>query len=51
MIIPGLLQTGFLMPMINEAVYSLYEGVAGVEANRYRDEIRNGPSDGAIAIG
>lgn len=29
---PGFIANRILMPMINEAVYSLYEGVAGVEA-------------------
>jgi 3-hydroxybutyryl-CoA dehydrogenase len=29
---PGFIANKILMPMINEAVYSLYEGVAGVEA-------------------
>ncbi|MCD2426236.1 3-hydroxyacyl-CoA dehydrogenase NAD-binding domain-containing protein [Niabella pedocola] len=29
---PGFVANRILMPMINEAVYSLYEGVAGVEA-------------------
>ena len=29
---PGFIANKILMPMINEAIYSLYEGVAGVEA-------------------
>ncbi len=29
---PGFIANKILMPMINEAVYSLYEGIAGVEA-------------------
>jgi len=29
---PGFIANRILMPMINEAVYSLYEGIAGVEA-------------------
>src|SRR5438045_5355365 len=29
---PGFISNRILMPMINEAIYSLYEGVAGVEA-------------------
>lgn len=29
---PGFIANRILMPMINEAIYSLYEGVAGVEA-------------------
>jgi 3-hydroxybutyryl-CoA dehydrogenase len=29
---PGFIANRLLMPMINEAIYSLYEGVAGVEA-------------------
>ena len=28
---PGFIANRFLMPMINEAIYSLYEGIAGVE--------------------
>ena len=28
---PGFIANKILMPMINEAVYSLYEGIAGVE--------------------
>jgi 3-hydroxybutyryl-CoA dehydrogenase len=28
---PGFISNRILMPMINEAIYSLYEGVAGVE--------------------
>jgi 3-hydroxybutyryl-CoA dehydrogenase len=28
---PGFIANRILMPMINEAIYSLYEGVAGVE--------------------
>lgn len=31
MIIRGFVANRILMPMINEAIYSLYEGVAGVE--------------------
>jgi 3-hydroxybutyryl-CoA dehydrogenase len=29
---PGFIANKILMPMINEAIYSLYEGIAGVEA-------------------
>ena len=28
---PGFIANRILMPMINEAIYSLYEGIAGVE--------------------
>ena len=28
---PGFIANKVLMPMINEAIYSLYEGIAGVE--------------------
>ena len=30
---PGFVANRILMPMINEAVYTLYEGVAGVRRN------------------
>jgi 3-hydroxybutyryl-CoA dehydrogenase len=33
---PGFIANRILMPMINEAIFSKYEGVAGVRGNRYR---------------
>jgi 3-hydroxybutyryl-CoA dehydrogenase len=33
---PGFIANRILMPMINEAIYSLYEGVAGVRGDRHR---------------
>jgi len=40
------------MPMINEAIYTLFEGVAGVHEIDYGDEnLGMGTSDGTTPIG
>ena len=44
---PGFVANRILMPMINESIFTLFEGVAGV----YGDEIGNGTSNGPFTIG
>ena len=43
---PGFISNRVLMPMINEAIFALYEGVATAEVDRRRDEARHEPPDG-----
>ena len=43
---PAFIVNRILLPMINEAVYTLYEGVGTVEAIDTGDEARRQPSDG-----
>ena len=43
---PAFIVNRVLVPMINEAVYTLYEGVGSVEAIDKVDEARRAPSDG-----
>ena len=45
---PGFIANRILMPMINEAIYSLYEGVAGIEEIDTIMKIGHGPSDGSF---
>ena len=44
---PAFIVNRILLPMINEAVYTLYEGVGTVEADRQGNEARRASSDGA----
>ena len=46
---PAFIVNRILLPMINEAVYTLYEGVGSVECDRHRDAARRQPSDGPAA--
>ena len=46
---PGFVSNRILMPMINEAIYALYEGVATKEAIDDGHETRHEPPDGAAA--
>ena len=46
---PGFVANRILMPMINEAIYTLFEGVAGVEEIDTVMKLGNGSPDGAIA--
>ena len=48
---PGFIANKILMPMINEAIYSLYEGIAGVEEIDTVMKLGNGASDGPVATG
>jgi 3-hydroxybutyryl-CoA dehydrogenase len=48
---PGFVANRILMPMINEAIYSLYENVAGVVEIDIRDEAGDGTSNGSITTG
>ena len=48
---PAFIVNRILLPMINEAVYTLYEGVGTVEANRHRDEAWRAPPDGTARAG
>ena len=43
---PAFIVNRILLPMINEAIYTLYEGVGNVEGDRYGDAARRAPSDG-----
>ncbi len=43
---PAFIVNRILLPMINEAIYTLYEGVGNVEAIGHRDAARRSPSDG-----
>ena len=43
---PGFISNRVLMPMINEAIFALYEGVATAGSDRRRDEARHESSDG-----
>ena len=44
---PGFIANRILMPMINEAIYALMEGVGTRRSDRRRNEARNEPSDGS----
>ena len=46
---PGFVANRILMPMINEAILTLHEGVAGRGRDRHRHETGDGPSDGTAA--
>ena len=48
---PGFISNRVLMPMINEAIFALIEGVATAEAIDARDEARHEPSDGPAHAG
>ena len=48
---PAFIVNRILVPMINEAVYALYEGVGTVAGDRYFDEAGRQPSDGAAGAG
>ena len=48
---PAFIVNRILMPMINEAVYTLYEGVGKVQLHRRGDEARGEPSDGPAGAG
>ena len=48
---PGFVSNRVLMPMINEAIFCVMEGVATPEVDRHRDEARHGPPDGAVGPG
>ena len=48
---PAFIVNRILVPMINEAVYALYEGVGSVAGDRYVDEAGRQPSDGAAGTG
>ena len=43
---PAFIVNRILMPMINEAVYTLYEGVGQCGGHRPSHEARREPSDG-----
>ena len=47
---PGFVANRILMPMINEAIETFYNGVAGVEEID-GNEIGNGSSDGTASVG
>jgi 3-hydroxybutyryl-CoA dehydrogenase len=44
---PAFIVNRILLPMINEAIYTLYEGVGNGRGDRHRDAARRQPSDGA----
>ena len=46
---PAFIVNRILLPMINEAIYTLYEGVGSVELDRYRYAARRKPPDGPAA--
>ena len=46
---PGFIVNRILLPMINEAIYTLYEGVGSVELDRYRSAARRQSPDGTAA--
>jgi 3-hydroxybutyryl-CoA dehydrogenase len=48
---PAFIVNRILMPMINEAVYTLYEGVGNGPVHRPGDEARHEPPDGAAGAG
>ena len=45
---PAFIVNRILMPMINEAVYTLYEGVGSVDFDRHLAEARRQPPDGTV---
>ena len=48
---PGFAANRMLMPLINEAIYTLHEGVAGVKEIDTGDEVGYGAPNGTFAIG
>ena len=48
---PAFIVNRILLPMINEAVYTLYEGRRFCRKHRHRHEIGHAPSDGAAGAG
>ena len=48
---PGFIANRILMPMINEAIFAVYEGVAIDRRDRHGHEARHEPSDGAAHAG
>jgi 3-hydroxybutyryl-CoA dehydrogenase len=48
---PAFIVNRILLPMINEAIYTLYEGVGNGRGHRCRDEARRPPPDGPAAAG
>ena len=48
---PAFIVNRILLPMINEAVYTLYEGVGSVDGDRHRAEAGRQPSDGTAGTG
>ena len=48
---PAFIVNRILLPMINEAIYTLYEGRRQRRGDRCRDEARRPPSDGAAGTG
>ena len=48
---PGFVSNRVLLPMINEAIYALYEGVASRGEHRRHHEARHEPSDGTAHPG
>ncbi len=46
---PGFIVNRILLPMINEAIYTLYEGVGSVEIDRHRDAAWRQSSHGTFA--
>ena len=48
---PGFIVNRILMPMINEAIYALYEGIADVKGIDEAMKTRNESTDGATDVG
>jgi 3-hydroxybutyryl-CoA dehydrogenase len=47
---PAFIVNRILLPMINEAIYTLYEGVGNGRGDRHRDAARRQPSDGPLEL-